>query len=740
LAYRKSAASGKRLVAVLLANCILVILAAKVYPFIFNSPDNRSNVTATITATGQGREEAQGTEIWFTGLEADGKFYSAQQLKILDGKWEKNDDGALGWKSYSPEGVTQSITVQLPYAVSHSFVFQKNIWRGIVEVSLNGAVKSFDCYGKYTDSRSTYKCMMPGNYSPGIIFDVSLKIFLIWLTLAILLHGLKKYANAKHYTIQMFVQNRERILRYTEVACFFVAPILIGWFLAYNSVSSTPLVRGFYGYDASGYSFYANAWREGLIPYRDTFVNKGPILFVIFLANAYWGEQWGIFLVQCAAMWASLTGAYCIGKKMSGRVCGLISVLAVLCFYRIVCDEGAIIEEFSLPMLMWALYFIVKYFRSSQIDGVIKHPPMYAFFYGLTFGYMLGMRISDTVYVNAFVFCICVYLLFHRELKNFFQNALAFISGTVLIMLPFMIYFASHDALNGWLQAYTCSIEYSTTARNFSRDDILRIAFYLTPVWMCILTAVDQKPLIRRSVITASVSTILWLYHCNLFTHYYVIVIPFIPLFTGLFFHKESYVIHSITDRGGKLSVQSRLIPLGRYVMLNRYRLAYFGIVLFACLCTLYSSKQNAGGHLTWIHSLQSQDTYEFHFADSARTLLQNVSEEDADSVVMLSYRRDYISNATGIYPRHEKFGGIQYLVDMYSPSRPGREEEIRAIYENIPYEDMPAYIVVDGDLNSIYTLPCDIIQTYLDQYYQLDNQVAIEGRDDYTLYLYKKT
>lgn len=529
-----------------------------------------------------------------------------------------------------------------------------------------------------------------------------------------------------------------RISRKLELAAFIVAPLVIGLFLAYTSRSSTPLIKGFYGYDGSAYSFFGNAWARGQIPYLDFFCNKGPILYAIFLLGVCLGEQWGIFLLQCLAMWASLTAAYLIAKNLSGkRFAGILSVVGTLCFYCIVCDEGAIIEEFDLPLIYWSIFFIVKYFCALEKNGQqIEHPPKYALFYGVAFGYFLGMRISDGLYVCVFIFCIGVNLLIHKKFKNFLQNGIFFTCGTAVIVLPFILYFAHYNALPNLLQAYTVNAYYAGNGGDWPLDQLGRIVLYLTPVWMCIPIALEQKPVIRESIVFGGLSIMAFLYKSYLFPHYYVIVLPFVSIYFGLLMHRKSTIFAFDLGKEDSISIGEMI---KRSIQFDRYSLIYLCLTIYVLFAVISVSYVQWGAIRYEIQVKQAWgDVNNPALDEPSRELLRGIAPEDQDSVVIFYNRYDYISLATGIYPNFRDFGGIQWVIDDYVMNRPGMEPH-RELYENISFEKLPKYIVLSNNLYAMRSIPLDIIQEYVDSYYSLKKQVTIPEMGDFTMYLYEK-
>ena len=105
--------------------------------------------------------------------------------------------------------------------------------------------------------------------------------------------------------------------------------------------------------------------------------------------------------------------------------------------------RGNTVEEYCLPFIGFSTYGLLKWFKDKQKE----HNWKWAFFYGITFGACLFTRATNIAPITGYILIICIFLLVNRSYLNLLKNALAFISGTALVLIPFIIYFAAHGAL-----------------------------------------------------------------------------------------------------------------------------------------------------------------------------------------------------------------------------------------------------------------------------------------------------
>lgn len=110
-------------------------------------------------------------------------------------------------------------------------------------------------------------------------------------------------------------------------------------------------------------------------------------------------------------------------------------------------EGGNLTEELSLPFLFIPLYFALRYIKANEEI----HKPIYAMIYGICFGVLMLIRITNSVMICAIILTISVDLMRHGEWKNLLQNAGMFLLGIVLAFLPPVLYFACYDAVKEML-------------------------------------------------------------------------------------------------------------------------------------------------------------------------------------------------------------------------------------------------------------------------------------------------
>ena len=214
-------------------------------------------------------------------------------------------------------------------------------------------------------------------------------------------------------------------------------------FLLACSLSTTPLLKYSVGQDSAFFRLVGQGMTQGKLPYRDYFDMKGPYLFWLeYLGAVIAPGRLGIFLVQwlcllislyfavrCfdlatedgAPLWASLLLLLPIGYVMSYTMTG-----------------GNLTEELSLPFLMPCLYLFLKYLNGTRLPSPENqdHSLKAGFFYGVVFGVMALIRVTNAALIGAILLTVTCNLIVWKRFKNLFANAGMFLLGVAAGLLP----------------------------------------------------------------------------------------------------------------------------------------------------------------------------------------------------------------------------------------------------------------------------------------------------------------
>lgn len=244
-----------------------------------------------------------------------------------------------------------------------------------------------------------------------------------------------------------------------------VLAALAAAFLLFFSVSTSPLTNE-YGGDSAFFMLVGQGMTRGLLPYRDFFDMKGPYLFLIeYLGQLICYGRTGAFLMQWVHLTACLWITDCIYRMMLKKASFLLELLLMapwLVVAAVTFEGGNLTEEYSLPWLLLAVYFALRYLRASGETGDWKHPVRIGFYYGFAFGFLALIRVTNAAMIGAVILTISVGLLTKKEFKNLIGNGVMFILGCAAAFAPMCVYYACHGLLGEMLsQVFGFGVQYS---------------------------------------------------------------------------------------------------------------------------------------------------------------------------------------------------------------------------------------------------------------------------------------
>lgn len=257
---------------------------------------------------------------------------------------------------------------------------------------------------------------------------------------------------------------------------FFV--ILI--FSPFSSIS-TP----YFAYDIGVYAVIGKAWWvSDLIPYRDFFDHKGPLVYSFFALAAACGHiKWGLTILQTLFLTCTLYAAYRVSRYYTQPLCAWI-VLGLMTYVFIAYNGNACnTEEISLPFSFVALVIFLKNLRS---DFLFPQGRKKAFWDFLIIGACIGanvmIRPNNAVAVCSCCLIVAAYLAAHRRWQHLFCITLTCCLGCLLVCLPYMAYFYCHSALDDyWYANFIYNMKYAAHGKGIAgiTAQFLRFPFLL---------------------------------------------------------------------------------------------------------------------------------------------------------------------------------------------------------------------------------------------------------------------
>lgn len=206
--------------------------------------------------------------------------------------------------------------------------------------------------------------------------------------------------------------------------------------------------------DANCYFTIGKGMLHGKIYYVDLFDQKGPLLYFYHTIAALISDKSfiGVFFIEVTSFSFFLYYAYqtlhlYLKKTFS---CFALPIISFLILTIPAFTHGDSAEEFCLPFLMFGIYSLFKFFKSNN-----KTPKYHMIFLnGIMAGCVATIKFSMLGFWFGFMASLFFYLLYQKERKRAFISCLIFLGGMLLPILPWIIYFACHNALDTFMESY----------------------------------------------------------------------------------------------------------------------------------------------------------------------------------------------------------------------------------------------------------------------------------------------
>ena len=307
---------------------------------------------------------------------------------------------------------------------------------------------------------------------------------------------------------------------------------LCGFFVVLHFCAGTsPLRPDEYLWDSALFQAVGKLWADGMLPYRDIFDHKGPLLFWIQrLAYGFANPRMALYVLESTFVSVSLCLGYATLRRKMSRPSAFLGGVLMLIFWLPLMEYGNLCETYSMPFLMIPLYLQLKFLYS----GSKKHPLPYAFIYGLCFGANLMIRPNNGLLTALVTFVIAIELPIRRQWTNLLQNGFWLIAGVLIPVVPFVAYFAWHGALQEMIYAtWTFNLIYAESLElELVMQNLRNVLFFITPALLflfltgvCVLRKRWRLALIH---LLSAVGTLYITLSGIGYTHYFMLHVPLV--------------------------------------------------------------------------------------------------------------------------------------------------------------------------------------------------------------------
>lgn len=445
------------------------------------------------------------------------------------------------------------------------------------------------------------------------------------------------------------------------------------------STSTSPRYE-FLGDDSAIFQAVGKGWVKGHLPYVDLFENKGALIFLIDALGYMIYPRVGIFILQIPAMYLSMLFAWrALGLYLSGKA-RLAATIFMLIFDAMYYLDGNRTEEWSMPFLMVATYFYLRGLKEERFSC----PPLVGFIYGLGFGACVLLRTTNALPICCYVFLSAIFLIRANDFKILLRNAINFCAGFVLIVLPFVIYFAAHGALYDMLYGtILLNVTYSAQRSSFLITHLDEFATYIVihfmPLFLMILTCTIElainKSRVAISGLFCATLMLIMLMKSSPYQGYCALITPLLPMF---------FVV--LAKRMKNFSALSTVKGL------SFKRMAYKSLIIMLIIYSLIPGNVIIS-HLRNINSDFMTKYIRNEITDMQR-LAEHIPPEERSSVMIWSegLHASHWILATGIFPRCRFFNNVKAFANV--------DPNVKREWLEIARDNPPQWIIYSAHIS----------------------------------------
>lgn len=205
--------------------------------------------------------------------------------------------------------------------------------------------------------------------------------------------------------------------------------------------------------DTNIYFTIGRGMTQGLMPYRDLFDHKGPLLFMLYALGACVSKTSfiGVFMLEVASLAAALyAGWRTVCLYGEGRLTLLampLTAMAACCCTAF--TQGGSAEEFCLPALVMGIALTLALLKNRT-----AHPKAAQMLLGAATGWVFLIKYTDCGLFGGLGLCLLLGLMVQQGWLAALGAAVRMLAGAMLVCLPTVGYLAANGVLKDWIDVY----------------------------------------------------------------------------------------------------------------------------------------------------------------------------------------------------------------------------------------------------------------------------------------------
>ncbi|MFC4652109.1 glycosyltransferase family 39 protein [Lactococcus nasutitermitis] len=200
--------------------------------------------------------------------------------------------------------------------------------------------------------------------------------------------------------------------------------------------------------DSNAYLTMGRGILHGLVPYKDLFEQKGPVLYFIHALASLTGDNfYGVFIIECLLMSFNLILFFKIGKLFLSESGAFFATLflPLLLLSSTWFETGDSAEEFAIPCLLFLIYSVLADKHSMSVNFYSQ---------GVLVGLLFWIKYTLIgAWIALFLF-LAVQFIFKREFSKLFRLCLFELLGFLTVTVPVLAYFLFNHVLQSLYNVY----------------------------------------------------------------------------------------------------------------------------------------------------------------------------------------------------------------------------------------------------------------------------------------------
>lgn len=309
--------------------------------------------------------------------------------------------------------------------------------------------------------------------------------------------------------------------------------IMLGLFVVtFVFMSQSPLnillLNGNSQTDSSVFRTIAMQMQHGLMPYRDSFDHKGPLIYLYNYLGILIRPARGIWCVEFVSAFAAFGLMYKIARLKCDRLWAFFVLLICVAPLYVYFEGGNLTEEYALPYIAAATYIFADYFLNKKISRIRL------IICGLSFGAVCLLRINMVAVWIAFCCAVLLQGIFTKHLYEIPDFLLWFLIGAGIITIPVCFWLVKNNAFADFIKDYFVfnkmytqdASRASSISRYYSFIHFFNNIYVLTAIIVSCYLSRDRKLFHNAYIVYEIIGLLLICLSGQTYAHYGMVLIP----------------------------------------------------------------------------------------------------------------------------------------------------------------------------------------------------------------------